>query len=237
MTFAFERIMEQAKQAIKDANQEDMLKIAIFIMHYIEKDLVDDKYVVHIQGLAYNDEVLSIDHKQTCSQPSLVALMADLLELENGLNVLEIGTGCGYSAALTKRLIGKSGSLVTVEYIPELAWISKKNLSRHFRQNFDVVPMQELGTMQSLDDLVLVEGDGSMGIPSWAPFNRIYLTAGVASGFNPGILSDQLASDYGVLLYPEKDGSLIKEVYREGKCVSRQMISKVSFVPLVGENS
>ncbi len=238
LTPIFETIQESALGAIKSDDKEAIFKASVLIMSLIRDGVVADDYVVDINGLAYNDEVLGIGKGQTCSQPSVVALMADLLELKLGLRVLEIGTGCGYSAAVSKTMIGNSGVLVSVEYIPELAFLGMKNLGRHFRRKLDVVPMNEAkGIADSIDGIVLLQGDGSEGFPAFAPYDRIYFTAGVSQTFNPKILAAQLASDYGVILYPEKDGSMLKEVYRGNECISKEAIAKLRFVPLVGSNS
>jgi len=90
-------------------------------------EFLPDVYV----DCAYYDAPVFIGYDATCSMPSLVALMADMLELKKGLNVLEIGTDCGYAAALTARLI-QPGKLTTIEIVPELAEMGKKNLEKHF---------------------------------------------------------------------------------------------------------
>ena len=104
----------------------------------------------------YYDGPIPIGYDATCSMPSLVALMADMLDLKKGLNVLEIGTGCGYSAALTTHLI-KPGKLTTVEIVPELAEMGKKNLEKHF------------GSLEN--KIQVVEGDGSVGFNENAPYD------------------------------------------------------------------
>ncbi len=85
--------------------------------------------------LAYCDIALPIGYDQTCSQPSMVAYMLYLLELKEGQNVLEIGSGCGYHAAVCLGAIGDSGILTTIEIIPELATKTRNNLKQHLGQN------------------------------------------------------------------------------------------------------
>jgi len=82
---------------------------------------------------AYENIPLPIGHKATISQPYTVAFMLQELELKPKQNVLEIGTGSGYNAALISRLIGKRGKLYTLEIIPELVEYSKKNLKNFLR--------------------------------------------------------------------------------------------------------
>src|SRR3989338_1009878 len=84
------------------------------------------------KDLAYNDEVIPIGSGQTCSEPSMVAFMAEALELKPGMKVLEIGTGCGYHAAVTAELVGKQGKVYSIEYCPELAELAHRNLKTHF---------------------------------------------------------------------------------------------------------
>ncbi|MEM4748198.1 MAG: protein-L-isoaspartate O-methyltransferase, partial [Archaeoglobaceae archaeon] len=78
---------------------------------------------------AYVDTPLPIGYGQTISAPHMVAIMCELLDLREGEKVLEIGTGCGYHAAVTAEIVGKSGLVVSIERIPELAEMAKRNLS------------------------------------------------------------------------------------------------------------
>tara|TARA_Y100000310_G_scaffold241784_1_gene245896 strand:- start:60965 stop:61849 length:885 start_codon:yes stop_codon:yes gene_type:complete len=185
-------------------------------------------YFVEAEHLAYNDMPLPIGHQQTCSQPSLVAFMAYQIELQDGLRVLEIGSGCGYHAAIVSHLIEDSGYLVTVEKIPQLAELAQGNLEAHFGK----------------DDLekrikIIPDEDGSIGAEEYAPFDRIYLTAGVdLKSFNPSVLGKQLNPKWGILLFPQQEGYLIKQVYKDGIIESSEpVLSGIGFVPLVGENT
>ncbi len=182
---------------------------------------------VQIRDLAYNNRALPIGYNQTCSQPSIVAFMTYLLELEEGMKVLEVGSGCGYSAAITSHLIGDSGYLVTVETIPQLAMLVQRNLEAHFGK-------------ECLEKrLKVVAGDGSIGYEKEAPYDRIYLTAGVnLQSFNPEILAKQLNPKDGILLFPEEKGDLIKQRYLLGKPLGEpEKYGPVGFVALQGENS
>ena len=169
----------------------------------------------------YNDGPIPIGYNATCSMPSLVALMADMLELKKGLNVLEIGTGCGYAAALTARLI-QPGKLTTIEIVPELAEMGKKNLEKHF------------GSLEG--KIQVVEGDGSVGFKENAPYDRIYLTAAPdITTFRPEKLLSQLATP-GILLFPETTTHALY-VYKKTKTETKiEPFFGVSFVPLQGEN-
>ena len=164
---------------------------------------------------AYMDRPVSIGYGATCSMPSLVALMVDMLELFPGARIGEIGTGCGYHAAVAYSTIEK-GKLTTIEIVPELAEFGKSNLEKHFG---------------SLDKKIeVIEGDGSVGFPGNEIYDRIYLTAGVDSRtFNPKMLLSQLNDEGGILLFPEQNGSLYSFRREKGslKCSisSRAIIS------------
>lgn len=168
----------------------------------------------------YEDEPFQIGCGQTCSQPSMVAAMATMLELRGGMRVLEVGTGCGYSAAVCAQLIAPGGRLVSIEFVPELTEIARRNLAacEKVPQNWE-----------------LLTGDGSMGLPGRAPFQRIYFTAGVGRHFDDNPLVEQLA-DEGIMIYPEAYGSMFM-VRKTGRGVARREMPGVGFVHLQGENS
>ncbi|MBI2574323.1 hypothetical protein HYV82_00360 [Candidatus Woesearchaeota archaeon] len=190
------------------------------------------------RSLAYIDMPLPIGHGQTCSQPYVVAFMADQLELRHGLSVLEVGAGCGYSAAVTARLIGKSGRLVSAERIPELAELAARNLSRNFRRSIEVKRAASL-TSQDLDARLLVVGDdGSDGIACLAPYDRIYVTADVSNDyhFDSDALAEQLRNGCGIVLYPYET-TLVKRTYVNGALAGRNMFASFAFVPLVRQFS
>lgn len=128
---------------------------------------------------AYADRALPLEAGQTVSQPYMVAYMTDLLDLSPGMKVLEVGTGSGYQAAVLAEL---SADLITVERLPELAESARKRL-------------KTLG----FGRIHVRCGDGSMGIPEDAPFDRILVTAGAPQVPRP--LVDQLAEG-GRLVVP-----------------------------------
>ena len=119
---------------------------------------------------AYEDHPLPIDAGQTISQPYIVALMLELLQLDSKSKVLEIGTGSGYQAAVLSKL---AGQVYTVERHPELARQAADTLSR-------------LG----LGNVSVVTGDGSRGLAEHAPFDAIVVSAAAAQ--IPPALFEQL---------------------------------------------
>jgi protein-L-isoaspartate(D-aspartate) O-methyltransferase len=129
--------------------------------------------------LAGLDQALPIGHGQTISQPSLVLEMTWALDLNAGCTVLEIGTGSGYQTALLARF---SGTVYTIERIPELAEAAKERLDA-------------LG----FNNIIFRTGDGSAGWPEHAPYDRIVATAAAARV--PDELAAQLAPG-GRMLIP-----------------------------------
>lgn len=137
---------------------------------------------------AYCNWPISIGYEQTCSQPFTVAFMAYLMEFKEGDCVLEIGTGSGYSAAITALLIGENGRLTTIERISELADFAYHNLK----------PFPNLERR-----IGFVTGDGAYGRHSQTPYNKIYCTAAAPVGFSVEPLLEQLTEN-GLLLLPQK---------------------------------
>ena len=167
---------------------------------------------------AYFDEAIGIGYNQTCSQPSVVAFMLDELSIEQGNTVLEIGSGSGYAAAIASKLCGAKGKVYACEIIPELASQMRVNLGNEY------------------DTIQIIGKDGSNGFPEFAPFDRIFLSAGVNAGsFDRTVLFKQLATP-GILMYPEARGSLFKIIKLENR-IEEITYGDFSFVPLTGENS
>jgi len=161
---------------------------------------------------AYRDRPLPIGWGQTISQPLIVALMSDLLDLHGPERVLEIGTGSGYQAAVLARLAAHVDS---IEIIPALADAARSRLRALGYANVDVRT-----------------GDGYLGWPERAPFDRILLTAAPPSV--PGPLLEQLAEG-GVLVAPvgpEGEQRLVRWRKHDGALVE-DIGRRVVFVPMV----
>jgi protein-L-isoaspartate(D-aspartate) O-methyltransferase len=106
---------------------------------------------------AYEDMPIGIGHGQVTTQPSLSARMIESLGLEEGEHVLEIGTGLGYQTALLARLVG---DVVSIERLPDLVRQARRNLAQ-----------------QGIDNVELLVGDGSCGVPDHAPYDAIIVSA------------------------------------------------------------
>jgi protein-L-isoaspartate(D-aspartate) O-methyltransferase len=156
---------------------------------------------------AYADAAIALSHGQTISQPYIVALICQSLELEPGTRVLDVGTGSGYQAAVLAAL---DADVVSVERIPELAARARTNLAA---AGFDV-------------DVRV--GDGRLGVPELAPFAAIAVAA--AADELPRPLYDQLALG-GRLVLPIDD-SLVA-VTRTAEGARTRFLSAARFVPLL----
>jgi protein-L-isoaspartate(D-aspartate) O-methyltransferase len=163
---------------------------------------------------AYADGPLPIGHGQTISQPYIVALMTELLEVEPGARLLEIGTGSGYQAAVLGRI---AAQVHTLELIPELARNAEQALT-------------ELGMLNVHVHLA----DGSLGWVENAPYDGILVTA--ACPAVPPALCEQLAEAGRLVLPVGGRGMQRLEVHQRvrGKIACEQNIP-VAFVPLRGE--
>jgi len=167
-----------------------------------------------LQEQAHSDHPLPIGDKQTISQPYIVALMTESLELKGNEKVLEIGTGSGYQSAILAELTSR---VFSVERYPNLAYRANQVL-------------QKLG----YKNIIIRVADGTLGWPEEAPFDGIVVTAGAPQIPQP--LVDQLAEG-GKLVVPVGDRitqDLIL-VERFGDRVNRTNLGGVRFVDLVGK--
>ena len=163
---------------------------------------------------AYSDGPLPIGHGQTISQPYIVALMTELLELQPAERVLEVGTGSGYQAAVLGEL---AAEVYTVEVIPELARQAKETLA-------------DLGYAH----VHVHTGDGSPGWPEAAPYNKILVAA--AAPEVPQPLLEQLAEGGQLVIPVGGRGVQQLEVWkRTGPHFDCQKNLDVCFVPLRGK--
>ncbi|MBF0288989.1 MAG: protein-L-isoaspartate(D-aspartate) O-methyltransferase [SAR324 cluster bacterium] len=162
--------------------------------------------------LAYQDHPLPVGYGQTISQPTTVMLMIELLEVEEGHKVLEIGAGSGYNAAILSKL---ANFVYTLEYIPELAAFAQNNI-----HDAGIVNVQ------------VIQQDGKQGYEKAAPYKRIIVTA--AASVVPEKLLGQLAED-GIMVVPvgKPYGCEMLKIHRSGDEFKTSRHGMFSFVPLV----
>ncbi|HZV47547.1 MAG TPA: protein-L-isoaspartate(D-aspartate) O-methyltransferase [Thermodesulfovibrionales bacterium] len=168
-----------------------------------------------MQFKAYDDMALSIEGNQTISQPYMVAIMTELLELKGNEKVLEIGTGSGYQAAILAEL---AKEVFSVERIASLAGRAEERLYAIGYKNIHI----------KVDD-------GTLGWPEESPFDRIIITAGAPKIPDP--LTGQL-SENGILLAPVGDRSsqqLMKMIKIKGT-ITEEFHTLCVFVPLIGKH-
>ena len=167
-----------------------------------------------LRGMAYEDTALRIGHRQTISQPLMVAVMTECLELRGEERVLEVGTGSGYQAAVLGRL---AREVFTVERIAPLAEAAALRL-------------RELGYA----NVRVSAGNGTLGLPEHTPFDRVLVTA--AAPVIPCALVAQLAEG-GIIAIPVGHvwpaQTLVVGRKVEGRLETRDVVGCV-FVPLVG---
>jgi protein-L-isoaspartate(D-aspartate) O-methyltransferase len=163
---------------------------------------------VEAKARAYDDAALALGHGQTISQPYVVALICQALSLEGDELLLDVGTGSGYQAAVLDELAGR---VVSVERIPELAEQARGNLAATGHSKVEVLV-----------------GDGTLGVPSRAPFGAIAVAAAAAE--LPVALLQQLAPG-GRLVLP-LGRELVRVTDADGH-LRMERLAPVRFVPLV----
>jgi protein-L-isoaspartate(D-aspartate) O-methyltransferase len=166
--------------------------------------------------LAYGDHPLPIEANQTISQPYIVALMIQAAALRPGATVLEVGSGSGYAAAVISRIAARE---IGIERQPTLVASAREHLAR-------------LG----YDNVEVVEGDGTTGWPSAAPYDAIIVSA--SGSHVPQALVEQLIPG-GRLVMPLGPPDSVQQLIRVTKgydgSVQQSDLGAVRFVPLIGE--
>ena len=199
-------------------------------MGYINSEIVKDAMIKvpreefmtpETKNYAYLDRPIPLKNGQTISAPHMVAIICEKLGLEKGMNVLEIGTGFGYNAAVVAEIIGPEGHVYTIERIENLKKTAEQNLNRTgYSKNVSVIL-----------------GDGTNGYNEQAPYDRIYATASAPKIPEP--LKKQLKIG-GRLITPIGHDSSVQELL----CLTRinendyksYNLGGVVFVPMIGEH-
>jgi len=168
-----------------------------------------------LHSRAYDDIPLPIGYEQTISAPHMVAIMCDLLDLQEGMSVLEVGGGSGYHAAVMADLVGSGGHIFSIERHPELVARARESLN-----------------WAGIKNVTMIEGDGSIGLPDRAPFDRISVAATAPRVPEP--LKQQLKVG-GKMVIPV--GTVFQElvlVTRKNGFAAEEKMG-VAFVPLIGK--
>ncbi len=187
------------------------------VLSAFEKIPREDFIETSFMERAYEDTALPIPCGQTISQPSIVALMTQALEVNDRQRVLEIGTGSGYQAAILSKVCRM---VYTIERHKELHELAK--------QRFDSLKLRNI--MQQC-------GDGYQGWSEAAPFERIMLTAAPAEF--PQELLAQLSDENGIMVLPFGREAQVQELLKITKTrqgVTQEILAQVRFVPLVPDS-
>lgn len=191
--------------------------------HIDRKDFIPEEF----KSEAYKNEALPIGNNQTISQPLVVAFMLELLDLQSGEKVLEIGTGSGWKTVLmahiltnAKKEINKTStnisySIVSIERIEDLYKTAKKNISKYNQEIQDTVN--------------LILGDASIGYKEFAPYDKIIAAAETEEV--PQIWLEQLKIG-GRIVAPIKNSIIVIEKKSKDKYEKKEYFG-FSFVPLV----
>lgn len=185
------------------------------VLRAMEEIPREEFVAVDSRVLAYGDEPIHIGYSQTISQPYMTALMTELLELTGAEDVLEVGSGSGYHAAVLGAL---AATVVTIELVPGLARLARENLARTRRDA----------------NILVIAGDGSVGYPQLAPYDAI--TVAAAAPLIPHTLLDQL-KDPGRLVIPvgERSDQDLQVIWKRGGRLETRTATACRFVPLRGE--
>ncbi|MCI0507490.1 MAG: protein-L-isoaspartate(D-aspartate) O-methyltransferase [Gammaproteobacteria bacterium] len=219
-------VKDRMENMIRDIENE-----VAFTRRYIGKDKLDARVMEAMktvprhefvpsnqQLLAYINGPLSIGHGQTISQPYIVALMTDMMNINSNSVVLEIGTGSGYQAAILSTLVKK---VYSMEVIPELMESAQQTFAKLGYSNIECRL-----------------GDGHEGWPEHAPYDAIIVTA--AAEQIPDALVEQLKPDGNLVIpvgptYGPQDLLLVRKE-QDGEITTRDVLA-VAFVPLVRTGS
>ncbi|MFN3550823.1 MAG: protein-L-isoaspartate(D-aspartate) O-methyltransferase [Endomicrobiia bacterium] len=216
-------IKSQEKKEMNNIDEHYQKRLEMLEYQLKRRDITDEKVLSAMlkverhrfvpkeyEKLAYTDEPLPIGFGQTISQPYIVALMTQLLELKGDEKILEIGTGSGYQAAILAELVKE---VYTIEIIPQLAQRAEKLL-------------KDLG----YKNIFVKIGDGYLGWQEYAPYDGIIVTC--APDHIPQPLIDQL-KDGGKIVIPV--GDIYQElvvVEKKGRKIIKKNIIPVRFVPM-----
>lgn len=171
------------------------------------------------RGEASEDRPIFIGYGQTISQPTTVAFMMELLKIEPGQKILDVGSGSGWTTALLAELTGDQGQVYATEIVPQLKEFGQKNVTKAGFQN-----------------VKFYASNGSIGLADEAPFDRIICSASAPDIPRP--LKNQLAEEGGRLVIPV--GEITSSIFLIRRLRKKTFTTKeypgFLFVPLVGKH-
>jgi protein-L-isoaspartate(D-aspartate) O-methyltransferase len=214
LRFMLDEIRQDARETAPYTGRPEISARVMDAMARVPRERYVPSEAAH---LAYFNTPLAIGHGQTISQPFIVALMTDLLEVAAEDKVLEIGTGSGYQAAILGELVR---AVYTIEIVPALAERAARTLAEEGHDNVHVR-----------------SGDGWFGWPEQAPFDGVIVTA-VADEVPPRLLAQLAPGGRMVLPLGDPNGAqmLVLIAKDESGSVTRQDVLPVAFVPLTGDH-
>ena len=171
-----------------------------------------------LKDAAYQDIPLPLLRGKTISQPTTVMIMTHALELEKGEKVFEIGTGSGYQAAIIAKIVGHKGRVITTEVVPELVSFARQNLKR-----------------AKIDNVIVHEEDGSNGMQSEAPFDKIIITSACKEFPKP--LLEQLKPE-GIIVGPvgtKYEQEMVRGVKDKNGNLELEFLGPFLFTPMYGK--
>lgn len=171
-----------------------------------------------LKNAAYEDVPLPLLRGKTISQPTTVMIMTNALELEPGEKVFEVGTGSGYQSAMIAKIIGNKGKVITTEVVPELVEFAKKNLKN-----------------AEISNVFVYEEDGSNGMTSEAPFDKIIITSACREFPKP--LLDQLKPN-GIIIAPVgtvQEQEMVKGIKDKNGKLELEFLGQFLFTHMYGK--
>ena len=184
------------------------------VLGAIEKTPREKFVPASFEDQAYENRALPIGNGQTVSQPYVVALMTEKLELGNRQTVLEIGTGSGYQTAMLAELAER---VFTIERIPEIGIAARERL-----------------TAMGYTNVIFRIGDGTVGWREMSPFDRVIVTAGAPQV--PPFLEEQLrVGGWGIVPVGDASNQSLVRVTRTETGAREEVLCSCTFVPLIGK--
>lgn len=183
------------------------------------KEVSREEFILEeLKSEAYRDMPLPLLRGKTISQPTTVMIMTHALDIKPGEKIFEVGTGSGYQAAIIAKITGANGKVITTEVVPELVSFARKNLEK-----------------AKIGNVVVHEEDGSKGMPSEAPFDKIIITSACKEFPKP--LIEQLRPG-GVIIGPvgsRNEQEMVMGIKDKNGHLELEFLGHFIFTPMYGK--